>query len=104
MISNATVEQMTKRIIDNFAPQKVIVFGSWARGESNADSDLDFLVIMPYSGSKRDLQILIRRNLKDFNVPKDIIVASPIEIEEKRGLNGYIYQAALAEGKVLYEQ
>jgi predicted nucleotidyltransferase len=46
MISTETVEQMAKRIIKNFAPQKVIAFGSWARGETNADSDIDFLIIL----------------------------------------------------------
>jgi predicted nucleotidyltransferase len=104
MISTETVQQMTKRIIENFAPQKVIAFGSWARGETNADSDIDFLIVMPYSGSKRELQVSIRRYLKDFDVPKDVIVASPEELAEKRFLNGYIYQSAILEGKVLYEQ
>jgi predicted nucleotidyltransferase len=104
MISKETVQQMTQRIIENFSPQKVIVFGSWARGETNSDSDIDFLVVMPYNGSKRELQVSIRRYLKDFDVPKDVIVASPEELAEKRFLNGYIYQPALSEGKVLYER
>jgi predicted nucleotidyltransferase len=93
---------MTRKIIENFAPQKVIAFGSWARNETNADSDVDFLIIMPYSGSKRELQVSIRRYLKDFDVPKDVIVVSPEELAEKRFLNGYIYQSALSEGKVLF--
>jgi hypothetical protein len=59
---------------------------------------------MPYSGPKRELQVSIRRSLKDFDVPKDVIVASPEELAEKQYLNGYIYQSALLEGKVLYEQ
>jgi Ser/Thr protein kinase RdoA (MazF antagonist) len=54
------------------------------------------------SGSKRELQVSIRRYLKDFDVPKDVIVVSPEELAEKRFLNGYIYQSALSEGKVLF--
>jgi predicted nucleotidyltransferase len=104
MITEELVLLMTQRIIDKFSPEKVIVFGSWARGEAHSQSDLDFLVVMSYAGSKRDAQVAIRRELKDFEVPKDIIVVSPEEFQQKKSLNGYIYQPAIAEGKVLYEQ
>lgn len=104
MTDNKIIEQMARRIVDKFAPQKVVVFGSWARGDATADSDVDLLVVMPYSGSKRDCQVAIRRQLKDYDVPKDVIVVSPEEYVEKAGLNGYIYQTIAAEGKVIYEQ
>ena len=95
---------MTQRIVEHFAPQKVIAFGSWARGEAKPDSDIDFLVIMPHGVSKRDSQVAIRRALKDFAVPKDVIVASSEEIKQKQKINGLIYRAAMSEGVVLYER
>ena len=104
MVDQDIVQKMTRRIVERFAPQKIIAFGSWARGETGPDSDIDFLVIMPYTGSKRDWQVAIRRELKDFQVPKDIIVASNEEIEQKKTINGYIYKTAIAEGVVLYER
>lgn len=104
MIDAEIVERMVRRIVERFSPNKVILFGSWARGEANPDSDVDFLVVMPYTGSKREWQVQIRRELKDFDVPKDIIVVSPEELEHKATLNGYIYQIAVREGKTLYER
>lgn len=104
MITEEIVQQMTRQIVTHFAPQKVIVFGSWARGEVTMDSDLDFLIVMPYTGSKRDCQVSIRRELKDFDVPKDILVISPEDLKQKQSVNGYIYQTAISEGRVLYEQ
>lgn len=103
MINDEIVQQMTQRIVAHFSPQKVIVFGSWAKGQTNPDSDLDFLVVMPVLDSKRDLQVSIRRDLKNFDVPKDIIVVSPEELRQKNSLNGYIYQTAVSEGRVTYQ-
>lgn len=104
MISEPIVQAMTKKIIDSFSPDKIIIFGSWAKNEATKDSDIDFLVITSYEGSKRDLQAAIRRKLKGFGVPKDIIVASPDEVERKRDLPGYIYGTALQEGSIVYER
>lgn len=104
MIASDVVEKMAQRIVERFAPHKIIAFGSWARGETGPDSDIDLLVIMPYLGSKRDCQVAIRRELKDFQVPKDIVVANSEEIAQKSAINGLIYKTALSEGVTLYER
>ncbi len=104
MISEHIVQAMTNKIINSFAPDKIIIFGSWARKEATKDSDVDFLVITSYEGSKRDLQAAIRRKLKGFGVPKDVIVASQDEVERKKDLPGYIYGTALREGSIVYER
>ena len=104
MINQHIVQAMTKIIEDSFAPDKIIVFGYWARDEVTKDSHIDFLVITSYEGSKRDLQVAIRRRLKGFGVPKDVIVASHDEVERKKNLPGYIYGTALREGSIVYER
>ena len=104
MINEHIVQSMTERIANAFSPEKIIVFGSWARNEATKDSDIDFLVITHYKGSKRDIQVAIRRELKGFGIPKDVIVASKEDIEQKKDLPGYIYGTALREGKVVYER
>ena len=96
------IDKMVRRIVKKFNPEKIILFGSYARGTPTRDSDVDLLVIMPISGSKREKQIEIGVALHDIRIPKDIIVATPDEVERRKNLVGTIIRPALEEGKVLY--
>lgn len=99
------ISAMTDRIVKKFSPYKVIVFGSWARGDANNDSDIDLLVVMDCDRNDYLNQMAaIRKELRDFKVSKDIIVANPDTIAKYGKMPGYIYQSALREGRVLYEQ
>lgn len=60
MIAQTAIRQMTNRIAKRFKPDKIVLFGSHARGTAGPDSDVDLLVIMPVSGSKRKTQVAIR--------------------------------------------
>ena len=96
------IDEMIRRIAERFDPDQIILFGSHARGTARHDSDIDLLVIMPVTGSKRETQIEIRCALHDIHVAKDIIVATPDEVERRRNIVGTIIRPALREGKVLY--
>ena len=96
------IDEMVRRIAERFDPDQIILFGSHARGTARHDSDVDLLVVMPVTGSKRETQIAIRCALHDIHVAKDIIVATPDEIERRRNIVGTIIRPALREGKVLY--
>lgn len=91
-----------KRILHIAQPERVILFGSWARGEASADSDLDLLVAMPFSGSRAQVTLLLLRALADLPLPKDVIVLTPAEWETKRQLPGTIAYPAEHKGVVLY--
>ena len=104
MINEALIGMMVRRIVDDFEPQQIVVFGSWARGEAKEDSDVDLLVVMPFEGSKRDLQVSMRLALSEFDVPVDLIIASPQDIALKRDWNGLIYKEAYREGRIAYER
>ena len=93
---------MVERLTERFNPQEIILFGSHARGTAGPDSDVDLLVIMPVSGSRRDMQVEMRVALFDIPVPKDIILVTPDEVERQRNVVGTIIRPALREGKVLY--
>jgi len=97
------IKQMVDRIVRDFAPQKIILFGSYARGEVGPDSDVDLLVVMKVSGSKRKKAIEIDLALAEINIPKDVIVVTPEEVERYRDITGTIIYPALREGEVLYE-
>jgi len=98
----STLQKIVKRLVARFGPDQIILFGSHARGTAHADSDLDLLVILPITGSKRAKQVEMRVALRDFDVPKDIIVATPEEIARRRNIVGTLIHPALREGKVLY--
>lgn len=94
--------QMVQRIVERFRPEQVILFGSRARGEAHPDSDVDLLVVMRVAGSKRDVQLRIRRALHDIPVPKDVIVTTPEEFAWRREVAGTIERLASTEGRVLH--
>jgi len=98
------VEAMTSRIVREFRPLRIILFGSHARGEAAADSDVDLLVVLPDPTDRRQAAIAIRRVLSDFLVPKDIIVTTPEEIQRRGHLVGTVLRPALREGRLLYER
>lgn len=96
------IKEMVRRIVERFDPEQIILFGSHARGEAGPDSDVDLLVVMPVSGSKREKQIEIGVALHDLQVPMDIIVSTPEEVKKRRRIVGTVIRPALNEGKVLY--
>lgn len=98
------IAEAVRRIVEGFAPEQIILFGSHARGTAGPDSDADFLVVMPVSGSKRRKAIEIDLALAEIGMPKDVIVVTPEEVERYRNVVGTIIYPALREGKVLYDR
>jgi predicted nucleotidyltransferase len=99
-----TIREMVRRIAAQFHPDKIILFGSHARGEAGLDSDVDLLVVMPAHGSKRERAIEMYGLLAGMGVPKDVIVVTPEEFEAYRDAPGTVIRTARQEGKVLYER
>ena len=97
------IEEMVRRIVERFHPEQVILFGSYARGKAGPDSDVDLLVVMPVSGSKRKIAVEIDLALAGMGLPKDIIVVTPEEVARLRDIVGTIVYPAVREGKVMYE-
>ena len=104
MKTTAAIEVMVDRIVEQFHPLRVILFGSHARGTAVADSDVDLLVVLADVVDKRRATVEIRRALGDLPVSKDIIVTTPDEIARRGHLAGSVLRPALQEGKILYEQ
>ena len=94
--------EVVRRIVEVASPERIILFGSAARGDAGPDSDIDLLVVLPEAPNKRQAAIEIRRALRDFPVSKDIIVTTLDEIARRGDLIGPVLRPALREGKVLY--
>ena len=98
------IPEITARIVEASDPEKIILFGSHARGDADENSDLDLLVIVDGVQQLRKESIRVRRALRGLLVPVDVIVASSEQIERLKDEKGLIYRDALSEGKVLYER
>ncbi len=95
---------ITDRVVREFAPRRIILFGSQARGDADARSDVDLLVVLDGVTNRRDASVAILRSLADLTVPADIVVTTPEEIARRGHVVGTVLRSALREGRVLYER
>jgi len=102
MISDETLRQVKERLVDGFAPERIILFGSQARGAADARSDVDILVVCPITGKRRHLMVKMDEALEDLDCAFDIMILTPQEFQRDRQIPGTIGRYAQQEGKVLY--
>ena len=102
-MNNEFISIMTDRIVQDFAPLQIILFGSQARGDADRHSDIDLLVVFSELTDKRKTAIDIGLALSDVPVAKDIIVSTPEELERSRTRIGSVLRYAQEEGKVLWK-
>ena len=98
------IERITKSLVKVYTPQSIYIYGSYAWGIPNEDSDLDFAVIV--EDSNLDMASRIRLSYKELwgvGVPTDIIVYTKSEILEKSKYNSTLQHKILKEGTKIYE-
>ena len=103
MISDETLSKVRERLVDGFAPNRIILFGSQARGTADDRSDVDILVVCTFKGKRRHLMLEMDRALNGLDLARDIMILTPEEFERNRHIPGTIARPAWKEGKVLYE-
>ena len=96
------IESITAQIIKKYNPEKIILFGSAAKGELSSESDADFLIIKketPLYGADRIREIskIIKRD-----IPVDFIVYRPDEFNKRLSMGDPFLKAIMKEGKILY--
>jgi predicted nucleotidyltransferase len=95
-------EDLVARIVAAAHPERIILFGSAARGEAGRGSDIDVLVVAPEGSHRRKTAQAIYRALLGFGLPVDVVVATPSDVEKYRDSPGLVYREALREGRELY--
>jgi predicted nucleotidyltransferase len=94
--------EVVRRVVEAAQPDKIILFGSAARGEMGPDSDLDLLVIKGGKYNHWRLLTDIRRQLRGAGAPVDVVVVTPEDVERYGDSPYLVIYPALREGKVVY--
>ena len=106
-VSNEVIDRMAREIVREVDPQRILLFGSWARGEGNEHSDVDLLVVerepFDHNRSRRKEAARIWRCISDFRIPADILVYCTSEVALWKESRFHVIARALREGRILYE-
>jgi len=102
MVAKNVIKKFGRQIGEQFGAERVILFGSHARGKATADSDVDILVIGSFEGRNVDTSVEIRMKLRP-QFPVDILIRTPEKVRQRLKMGDCFMREILEEGKVLYE-
>ncbi len=100
------VDLAVRTAVEIAQPSRVILFGSWPRGEAKWDSDLDMAVLMPDSAAPRisEIRLVLRRRLDALPLSVDLVMTTEEFASRFRDEINSIYYRILRDGQVAYEQ
>jgi predicted nucleotidyltransferase len=103
MVDAKQIGELSARIVQEFNPEKIVLFGSYAYGQPSPDSDVDLLVVLPFEGTgfRKSLEILSRVS-PDF--PVDLLARRPEDTMRRYVEGDPLIREALDCGKVMYER
>jgi len=99
-----TLRHLVNILVREVEPDRIILFGSRARGENEEQSDYDICILKTGVIKRRNLAKQIYRLLYDFNVPVDVIVETPERFEQLKENRFLIYKDIAKHGQVIYER
>lgn len=104
MMTEKAIKEAARRLVKEFHPQSIILFGSYARGTADKHSDVDLLVIYPFKKDRKKIMVEMDMALWGLGMARDIVVLTLEEFEAEKEIPGTIARYAWKEGKLLYEQ
>lgn len=102
MVAMKHIRAFARRIAKEFKPKRIILFGSYAYGKPTRDSDVDLLIVMPYSGRPTDVSLSIRNRMHP-GFPIDLFVYAPDELRRRIAMKDIFLSEIVRNGKVLHE-
>lgn len=104
MTPSPLIMEATRRLVENFHPAKVILFGSRARGTATEESDADFLVLCDRVDNKFRLMGEMQQAMRGLGIATDIVVMTPAEFEFEKTMPDSVARPISREGRVVYER
>ena len=104
MVTQDQITQLVKEIADGYKPEKIYLFGSYANGVPNFDSDIDLFIVKETEERWIDRRIAAKQAIKNYIAPMDIIVYTPKEVDAAMNLVVNIGKIAINTGKLVYER
>ena len=104
MIQSREIKRWCERVAREFRPQKIVIFGSYARGTPTENSDVDVLVVMPLARGQRDVRqaTAIRERVR-ASFPMDVTVRSPQQIARRLAQGDGFIADVLRHGRLMYK-
>lgn len=102
MVALDEIKNAVQKIAQTFRPERVVLFGSFARQSAGQDSDVDLLVVLPHKESAAKCAAEIRQAI-DFRFPCDLLVRSPQKVAERLRMGDPFIKGIVENGKTLYE-
>jgi uncharacterized protein len=97
------LDRITQNLVSNLKPEQIILFGSYAYGEPNEDSDVDLLVIVSQSDEPRYRRARqAYKALRGFGIATDVIVMTKEEVKRKMNVRSSLVHRAIHDGRILY--
>ena len=104
MIQRRDIKKWCEQVAREFRPEKIILFGSYARGLATEESDVDVLVVMPLARGWRDVrQAAAIRERVSASFPMDVIVRSPRDVARRLARGDGFIADILRHGQLMYE-
>lgn len=100
----STLENLVDILVREIEPDRIILFGSRARGDSNEQSDYDICVLKSGIVHRRKVAKHIYRLLYDINAPVDVIVDTPEHFDQLKNNRFLIYKEIARQGQIIYER
>ncbi len=99
-----TIRHLVRQLVEDYQPERIVLFGSLAYGEPQEDSDIDILIIKETTQTPLERRVHVRRLVSDpqRRIPLSPLVLTPGELAERLALGDPFYQEILGRGRVLY--
>ena len=103
-VTDELLQEITRRIVEHFDVEKIILFGSHAWGQPQRDSDVDLLVVMENAECPVDQAVAIHQVCRPRSLPMDVLVETPGELAHRLRIGDPFLRRVVERGRVLYER